>query len=180
MAQSVVIGLPSTVLVGNDTPIAIVLYFKRSIENINIYYISYLQVMILWSQLVQINWGLSHLSRASVCESRVELSEIREAVVSKMTGIQKKIGVVLLLYNRKINFNHWFFAANKFTFHNVFLTWCLPHEKDTMFEGGSSCSRMANVEHRRALCKCVTPWVGFELLMTYLGCSESIISFGRQ
>ncbi len=40
MAQS---GLPHTVRVGNDTSIAIGLYFERSIENINIYYLSYLQ-----------------------------------------------------------------------------------------------------------------------------------------
>ena len=42
MAQSVVIGLLCTACVGNDTLIALVLYFECLIENINIYYLSYL------------------------------------------------------------------------------------------------------------------------------------------
>ncbi len=39
MTQSVLIGLSRKAHVGNDTSIAIVPYFERSIENMNIYYL---------------------------------------------------------------------------------------------------------------------------------------------
>ncbi len=61
----------------------------------------------------------------------------------------------------------------------------LEKQSSDVFEGGSSCLRPANVEHRRELCKCVAPWyvaiteVGFELITTRLGCIESILYFGR-
>ncbi len=99
MAQSVVIGLLCSVRVRNDPPIVIVPPIEHSIENINICYLSYLQVVIQWSQLVQINWVLNHLSRASVCECHDEPTplppppEIREAVISKMTRMRKILGL---------------------------------------------------------------------------------------
>ncbi len=64
-AQSIVIGLPCTPCVRNVTHCHSSV-FLMLIENINIYYLSYLHFEIQWSQLVQINWIMSRLSRVSV------------------------------------------------------------------------------------------------------------------
>ncbi len=79
MAQSVVIGLPRRARVRSDMPIAKVLYFERSIENINIYYLLYLQVVIQLNQLVQITVQWAIFQKQAFCESRVELHNIRES-----------------------------------------------------------------------------------------------------
>ncbi len=84
MVQSVVIGLPCTAHVGNDTAIVIVLYFERFIANINLYYLS---CRLRFSGASWSNKQVTEpfFQEQVYCESRDELPKIRGAVISKMT-----------------------------------------------------------------------------------------------
>ncbi len=89
MAQSVVIGLPCTVRVINVTPIAIVSDFERSIENINIYYLPYLQVVIHWSQLVPKKIRIIITDAASCFRSENKKSLLSQHRIERLLDMNK-------------------------------------------------------------------------------------------